>query len=133
MTDAASLLTAAQVFRMEKKRRLPAKLRAKVRRGRGDRSRALAALERGGRAEILPVGPDFAMYFKKTTQAVQRCKNQQQRWSYGRDRFGIAGTAARAETVLACYVLQRAWHKLMPTPPNAAATVLVASSVSSPV
>ena len=29
----------------------------------------------GGRAEISPIGPDFAMTFKKTTQAVQRCKN----------------------------------------------------------
>ena len=40
-----------------------------------------------GRAEILPVCPGFAMSLKKTTQAVQRCKNEQQRRSYGRDRF----------------------------------------------
>ena len=29
-----------------------------------------------GRAEILPVGPDVATYFKKTTHAVRRCKNE---------------------------------------------------------
>ena len=29
----------------------------------------------GGRAEILPVCPDVATYFERTTQAVQRCKN----------------------------------------------------------
>ena len=29
------------------------------------------------RAEILSVDPDFAMHFKRTTHAVQRCKNQQ--------------------------------------------------------
>ena len=37
------------------------------------------------RVEILSVCPDFATYFKRTTQAVQRCKNEQQRCSYGRD------------------------------------------------
>ena len=43
------------------------------------------------------------MYFKKTTQAVQRCKSQQQRWSHGRDRVVVRryvndafGTAHRA-------------------------------------
>ena len=36
----------------------------------------------------MPICPDFATYFKRTTQAVQRCKNQQQRCSYGRDRVG---------------------------------------------
>ena len=35
-----------------------------------------------GRAEILPVGPGFAMSFKATAPAVQRCKTQQQRCSY---------------------------------------------------
>ena len=29
----------------------------------------------GGRAEIVPVGPGFAMAFKRTAPAVQRCKN----------------------------------------------------------
>ena len=32
----------------------------------------------GGRAEIVSVGPDFATCFERTTQAVQRCKNEQQ-------------------------------------------------------
>ena len=36
-----------------------------------------------GRAEILPARPAFATYFKRTTQAVQRYRNQQQRRSYG--------------------------------------------------
>ena len=34
--------------------------------------------------EILSVCPDFAMNFKRTTHAVQRCKNEQRRCSYGR-------------------------------------------------
>ena len=38
------------------------------------------------------VGSDFATYVKKTAPAVQRCKDQQQRCSYGRDRVGVAGT-----------------------------------------
>ena len=38
-----------------------------------------------GRAEILSVDPNFATYFKRTTHAVQRCKNEQRRWSYGRE------------------------------------------------
>ena len=42
------------------------------------------------RVETLPVGPGVAMSFKRTTLAVQRCKNQPKRCSYGRDR-----TAAR--------------------------------------
>ena len=32
-----------------------------------------------GRAEILSVCPDFATCFKRTTQGVQRCKNEQER------------------------------------------------------
>ena len=42
----------------------------------------------GVRADILPVGPGFATRFKRTTPAVRRCKNEQQRCSYGRDRVG---------------------------------------------
>ena len=42
----------------------------------------------GGRVEILPVGPDFAMWFKRTTSAVQRGQNQRKRCPYGRDRVG---------------------------------------------
>ena len=34
---------------------------------------------------MLPIGPHVAMYVKRTARAVQRCKNQQQRCSYGRD------------------------------------------------
>ena len=52
-----------------------------------------------GRVDILFDCPDFAMYFKRTTQAVQRCKHEQQRCSYGRDRVGrryAVSTAARA-------------------------------------
>ena len=41
------------------------------------------------RAEILSVGLDFAMAFKKTTRVVQRGKNQQARCSYGRDRVAV--------------------------------------------
>ena len=37
------------------------------------------------RVDILSVCPDFAMYFKRTTQVVQRGKNEQQRCSYGRE------------------------------------------------
>ena len=47
-----------------------------------------AAADEPGRAAertILPVGPDFATYFKKTSHAVQRCKNEQQRRSRGRE------------------------------------------------
>ena len=39
----------------------------------------------GVRAEILPVGPDVATRFKRTTPAVRRCKNEQRRRSYGRE------------------------------------------------
>ena len=46
------------------------------------------AAYRCSRAEILPVGPCFAMCFKRTAPAVQRCKNQRRRRSYGRDRVG---------------------------------------------
>ena len=49
---------------------------------------ATARFRTSGRAEILPIGLGFAMAFKRTTPAVQRCKNQQQRRSYGRDRVG---------------------------------------------
>ena len=48
------------------------------------------------RAEGLPVGPDFATYFKKTTHAIQRCKHEQERRSYGRDRVDAAGTETRS-------------------------------------
>ena len=41
---------------------------------------------RDGRAEILSV--DVATYFKRTTHAVQRCTNEQQRCSRGRARVG---------------------------------------------
>ena len=47
-----------------------------------------------GRVDILPVCPGFAMSFKRTTQAVQRCKHEQQRCSYGRDRVVIHRYAA---------------------------------------
>ena len=70
--------------------------------GKTDEAAAFVKLARaeeprkpGRRVEILPVGPDFAMYFKRTTQAVQRCKNEQQRCSYGRDWVGVAGPASR--------------------------------------
>ena len=46
------------------------------------------------RVDILPVGPEFAMYFKRPTQAIQRCKHEQERCSYGR----AAGTPASART-----------------------------------
>ena len=42
-------------------------------------------VQRVGRVEMLPAGPGFALSFKKTAPAVQRCKNQQRRCSYGRD------------------------------------------------
>ena len=45
------------------------------------------------RADILPVGPDFATYLKKTTQAVHRCKNEQRRCSYGRALSAYAGAS----------------------------------------
>ena len=51
-----------------------------------------------GRVDILSVWSDFAMYFKRTTQAVQRCKNEQQRCSYGRDWVAAAGTTRSART-----------------------------------
>ena len=47
--------------------------------------RALLADAHPARAEIAPVGPDFAMYVKRTTQAVQRGKDEQERYSYGRE------------------------------------------------
>ena len=43
---------------------------------------SLASVGYFGRAEILPVGLGFAMAFKRTAPAVQRCKSQQQRCSY---------------------------------------------------
>ena len=56
--------------------------------GRYDLLMMPRAFAYGGRANILPVCPGFTTYFKRTTQAVQRCKNQQQRRSYGRGRVG---------------------------------------------
>ena len=50
------------------------------------------------RAEALPVGPDFATYFKRTAPAFRRCKNQQKRCSYGRDRIAPAGTSCPTST-----------------------------------
>ena len=49
-------------------------------------------LEYDDRADILPVGPDFGIYFKRMAPAFQRCNNQQKRCSYGRDRVALAGT-----------------------------------------
>ena len=63
---------------------------------KAETAKALAAYD--CRVEILPVGPDFAMYFRRTTQAVQRCKNEQQRCSYGRDWVAAAGTTRSART-----------------------------------
>ena len=34
-------------------------------------------------AETFSAGPEFALHCKRTAPAVQRCKNQQRRWSYG--------------------------------------------------
>ena len=53
-----------------------------------ERSATFANFVPGGRAEILFVGPGVAMAFKRTAPSVQRGKNQQQRWSDGRDRVG---------------------------------------------
>ena len=44
--------------------------------------------------------PDFAMCFKRTASAVQRCQNQRKRRSRGRDRVG-ASLPKSAETALA--------------------------------
>ena len=44
----------------------------------------------------MPVGPDFVAYFKRTTQAVQRCKNEQQRCSYSRARVGRRSRSSRS-------------------------------------
>ena len=40
---------------------------------------------RPDRAEIVSCGPNFATYFKRTTRADQRCKNEQERCSRGRE------------------------------------------------
>ena len=64
-------------------------------RGRGRRPGARGegpATER----ESCPFGPGFAMYFKRTAQAVQRCKvNQRKEGSYGRDRAAAEAALAR--------------------------------------
>ena len=42
-----------------------------------DPTPTLSPAEHVRRAEILPVGPDFAMYFKGTTSAFRRCQDEQ--------------------------------------------------------
>ena len=45
------------------------------------------------RAEILPVGPGFVIYFEWLASAFQRCKNQPKRCSHGRDPVAPAGNS----------------------------------------
>ena len=45
-----------------------------------------------GRVDVVSAGPGVAMYFKKTAPAFQRCKNEQERSSHGRDQVALAGT-----------------------------------------
>ena len=70
-------------------------------------------------------GLDFAMYFKRTTQVVQRCKDEQERCSYGREiGSSFAGTreavprmpAARGSTILR---VERQARQVRPRPRRA--------------
>ena len=53
--------------------------------GHNGRRRRSRRRVRRDRAEILLVAPDFATCFKRTTPACQRCKNEQERCSRGRE------------------------------------------------
>ena len=53
------------------------------------RRRRLYRRPSGNLACTKSVASDFATYFTRTAQAVQRCKDQQQQCSYGRDRVVI--------------------------------------------
>ena len=66
--------------------------RARARRSRapgssGWRSRSSRPSRAAAERTSLSFGSDFTMYVKRTAPAVQRCKTEQQRCSYGRDRL----------------------------------------------
>ena len=71
------------------------------------------------RVEIVSIGPGFAMSFKRTAPAVQRCKNEQERCSYGREtgrrpqvrvvagvRVALGDAAVHAAQIAAARVLR---------------------------
>ena len=68
--------------------------------------------------------------FKKTAPAVQRCKNQQRRCSYGRDPVGVAGTV---DETARCLLDRGAWHDASKDEPPAAGGPVASGGLVKPV